>query len=76
MGLKRKYIYVSLAVIHRPQTVPYALRGKVTSALEKLVDDGIIESVQHYSWAAPMVSIVKHDGLIWLRGDYKVLYTK
>ena len=57
---------------YRSRSVPYALRGKVMSALERLEKDGIIEPVQHSSWAAPIVPIVKRDGSIRLCGDYKV----
>ena len=57
---------------YRPRVVPYALRGKVAFALERLEEEGIIEPVQHSNWAAPIVPVVKRDGSIRACGDYKL----
>ena len=41
-------------------------------ALEKLVSNGILEAVQFFKWAAPIVPVVKRDGSIRVCGDYKL----
>ena len=68
-------IYVDPAAqprFHKPQTVPYALKGKIEQELERLEKTGIIEPVQLADWAAPIVPVVKKDGRIRICGDYKV----
>ena len=56
---------------HKARSVPYALRGKVEQALERLEKDGVIEPVEFSEWAAPIVPVIKKDGSIRLCGDYK-----
>ena len=41
---------------------PICHEGKVEEELERLVSEGIIESVQFANWAAPIVPVVKSDG--------------
>ena len=57
---------------HRPRPIPYALRSRVDQALQKLVSEGTLESVQFSEWAAPIVPVVKRDGSIRVCGDYKL----
>jgi len=52
--------------------VPYALQSKVEDELNRLQDTGVIKPVKFSEWAAPVVLVVKPDGLIRLCGDYKV----
>ena len=52
--------------------VPFALRGKVEEALDRLESDGVLEHVNHSEWAAPVVTVPKRDGSVRLCGDYKV----
>ena len=56
----------------RARTVPFALRGKVEAKLQRLQDAGVIEQVQHFEWATPIVPVVKQNGEIRICGDYKV----
>lgn len=56
----------------KPRPVPYSIRGKIESELERLEKQGIIEPVQFSEWAAPIVPIVKSDGSLRICGDYKV----
>ena len=55
----------------RARPVPYALRDKVTSELDHLCKDDVIEPVQFSDWAAPIVPVLKSDGWLRLCGDYK-----
>ncbi len=52
----------------KPLTVPFVLRGKVETALQKLQDQGIISEVQFSTWAAPIVPVVKRDGSVRICG--------
>lgn len=54
------------------RSVPYALRDKVESELHRLQQEGTIEPVQFFDWAAPIVPVLKSDGTIKICGDYKV----
>ena len=56
----------------KARPVPYALKEKIENELDRLVEEGTIESVQFADWAAPIVPIVKEDKSIRICGDYKV----
>ena len=51
--------------------VPYALRDKVTSELDRLQKADVIEPVQIADRAAPIVPMLKSDGTLRLCGDYR-----
>ena len=56
----------------KARPVPYALRGKVNTEIDRLTREGVIEPVEFADWAAPIVPVVKTDGSVRLCGDYKV----
>ena len=47
------------------------MTGKIEVELKRLQDEGTIEPVQFSEWAAPIVSILKLDDSIRIRGNYK-----
>ena len=51
-------------------SVPYALR-RVDNQLKKLEAGGILRPVEHATWAAPIVPMVKPDRSICICGYYK-----
>ena len=57
---------------HKARPVPYALKGRIETELDRLVKEGIYEPVAHSQWAAPIVPVVKEDGSVRICGDYKV----
>ena len=52
--------------------VPYALKEKVDTEIERLVNAGVLEPIQFSEWATPVVPVLKHDGTVRLCGDYKL----
>ncbi|XP_021370583.1 uncharacterized protein K02A2.6-like isoform X2 [Mizuhopecten yessoensis] len=56
----------------KARPVPYALREKIETELDRLVQEGTIEPVEMSEWATPIVPIVKSDSTIRICGDYKV----
>lgn len=52
--------------------MPYALKQKVETELDRLEQPGIIKKVERSSWATPIVIVTKADKLICICGDYKV----
>ena len=52
--------------------VPYALRDRVNVKLEQLKKAGMIEPVRFSGWVAPIVPLVKSNGVIQICGDYKL----
>lgn len=57
---------------HRPRSVPYAIKDKVTKELNRLEETGILRRVDYAEWAAPIVPVPKRDGTFRVCGDYKV----
>ena len=58
----------------KARPVPYALRGKVETELERLTKEGIIEPVQFADWAVPIVPVLKSNKeSLSLCGDYKLM---
>ena len=55
----------------KARPVPYALKAKVEKELDRLQSEGIISPVEFIEWAAPIVAVVKQDGSVRIRGDYK-----
>ena len=55
----------------KARPVPYALKAKVETELDRLQSEGILSPVEFSEWAAPIVPIVKQDGTVRICGDYK-----
>ncbi|KAL1228137.1 Uncharacterized protein TPS_09558 [Trichinella pseudospiralis] len=57
--------------------VPFALREKIDAELDKLVEQGVLEPVDHHPvWSTPNVTPVKSDGTVRSCGDYKCTINK
>ena len=56
--------------------IPYALKKKVENELDRLQQEGIIESVQFAELAAPSVPVCKSNEQRQICGDYKVTINK
>ena len=59
----------------KPHTVPLAYRAAVESELDKQIEQGLWEPVQHSKWAAPLVVVPKGSG-IRICGDYRFTVNK
>ncbi|XP_041375645.1 uncharacterized protein K02A2.6-like [Gigantopelta aegis] len=59
--------------IFKARNVPYALKPKVESELERLEQSGVLSKVEFTEWAAPIVPVVKTDGRVRICGDFKVI---
>ena len=62
----------ALPRFHRPRSVPYALKSVVEEELDRLLRVGVLETVEHSDWAAPIVVVPKKDGRVRICGDYKI----
>lgn len=62
----------AVPVFLKPRTIPYGLRDAVKDELDRLVGDGILESIHESDWATPIVVIRKDNGRVRICGDYKV----
>ena len=57
-------------VFMKSRVVPFAIRQRYEEALQKLVQEDIIEKVEHSDWASPAVPVIKPCGDIRICGDY------
>lgn len=45
--------------LYKPRPVPYAMRKKVETEMERLTKQGIIEPVKFSEWVAPIMPVLK-----------------
>lgn len=60
----------------KARSVPFALKKKVESELERLVSCGVLKPVNHSEYATPIVPVLKENGKIRIAGDYSVTLNK
>ena len=56
--------------------VPFRLKDKINDALDKLLQENIIEPVSNSKWSAPIVPVMKPDGSVRICGDYRMTANK
>ena len=49
----------------------YALKPKIDTELDRLVEEGVYVPVGYSGWAAPIVPLLKSDETVRICGDYK-----
>ena len=58
---------------HKARTLPYSMRDKVGKELDRLVQEGTLEPVDHSEWAAPIVAVLKSDkSSVRVCGDFRM----
>ncbi len=57
---------------HKARPVPYAIRQKLETELDRLEAEGILSKVDWSPWATPVVPVTKKDRTVRLCGDFKV----
>ena len=61
----------------KARPVPYAMCGKVEEELQRLVQEGILESIQNADWAVPIVPVWKKDKeSVHVCGNFKLTVTQ
>ena len=63
-------------VFCKARPVPFSMRKKIETELQKLETTGIIRKVQHSEWASAVVPVIKPSGALRLCGDYKITINK
>ncbi|GBP19516.1 Transposon Tf2-9 polyprotein [Eumeta japonica] len=63
-------------IFFKPRPVPFALKPKVDEALDKLIETGILKSVNYSDYATPITPVLKSDGTVRVCGDYSVTLNK
>ncbi|KAK8771294.1 hypothetical protein V5799_025462 [Amblyomma americanum] len=58
--------------LFKARTVPYALRDKMSEALDQLVAQDILAPVKTAEWATPVVPVLKGDGSLRVCGDFRM----
>eukprot|EP00731_Ephydatia_muelleri_P018557 Em0011g597a len=59
-------------VFMKARPVPYSLRHKVETELERMVEIGALTPVSWSEWASPIVVVPKPDGSVRICGDFRV----
>ncbi|KAK4328659.1 hypothetical protein Pmani_000967 [Petrolisthes manimaculis] len=57
---------------YKARPVPLALQKKVDEELDRLEAIGVIKTVKHSDWAAPIVVVPKPSGSVRICGDFKL----
>ncbi len=57
---------------YKHRNVAYAMKEKVEKELDRLETEGVIRSVKHSEWAAPIVPVLKANQSVRICGDYKL----
>ncbi|KAL6469072.1 hypothetical protein MHYP_G00225960 [Metynnis hypsauchen] len=57
---------------HKARPVPYSIREKVASELDRMEAEGILSKVDWSPWATPIVPVIKKNGAVRVCGDFKV----
>ena len=68
----KQFIDDSKLIYCKARPVPYCIRSKVDSQIDKLLEQNIIEPVPFSDWAAPIVPVLKSDKSIRICGDFKL----
>ena len=58
------------------RSIPFSLRSRVEQELDHLEKSGVIEPIQFSDWAAPIVPVVKSNGIVRICGDFKLTVNK
>ena len=73
-GYKAKILVDSNAIpkYMKARSIPYYYREKIVKKQNRLVEDGILEPVEHSDWASPIVAVLKPDKeSVRICGDFK-----
>lgn len=55
----------------KPRPLPIALKEKVETEIDRLVNQGVLVPVEFSEWGTPIVPVLKSDGSVRICGDYK-----
>ncbi|CAK1597910.1 unnamed protein product [Parnassius mnemosyne] len=59
-------------VFFKARPIAFALRNKINSELDRMVELGVLKPVDHADYASPIVPVLKRNGTIRLCADYSV----
>lgn len=54
------------------RSLPFALPGKLFNKIDRVVMLGILSHVMHAEWVTPIQPVLKKDGIVRTRGNFKV----
>lgn len=58
-------------MFQKAYSVPYAIENEVKSEIDRLVEVGVLEKIEHSQWGSPLVVVRRGDGRLRLCFDYK-----
>lgn len=61
---------------YKPKNIPPAIRSKIDTAVDKLLEEGVIEPLLNRRWTTPVVPIIQPSCDMRLCSDYKVTQNK
>ncbi|XP_029347897.1 uncharacterized protein K02A2.6-like, partial [Acyrthosiphon pisum] len=67
-----KFLSGAIPKFFKPRSIPLALKSKVESEIDRLIDNNILTPVNYSEWATPIVPILKPDGTVRICGDFKI----
>ena len=58
-------------MIYHACQISYMIKDKVEAEIICSVKKGVMEVVQFFEWATPIVPVLQKNGSVWFCGDYK-----
>lgn len=55
----------------KSRPIPFSIKERVFKELDRLVNEGVLESTPHAVWATPIVPVLKANGGVRICGDYR-----
>lgn len=60
------------AKLSRTRPVPHALKPAMDSKVDRLINLGILEPLEHNEWETPIVIVPKKGNTVQICGDFRV----
>lgn len=72
LKMKKYFIIFSVPKFYKCRLILLALKCKVETQIDGLVNSNILVPVDYSKWATPIISILKSDGTVRICGNFNI----